>query len=66
MNALKTLQSSIKSKAQELKYPLESITPQIKSRNKKMVTKTFHKAGLVVPVDANEVGYRPLTVSDGT
>ena len=63
--SLKTLQTSLMSKAKELKYNLESSTSAIKARNKKVVSKTFHKAGIVVPVDANDVGYRPLTVTDG-
>lgn len=63
--SLKTLQTSLTSKAKELKYNLESSTPAIKARNKTVNSKTFHKAGIVVPVDANEVGYRPLTVTDG-
>jgi hypothetical protein len=29
------------------------------------VTKTFHGAGLVVPVDKNDVGYRELPETDG-
>ncbi|KAL9971852.1 hypothetical protein ACROYT_G018064 [Oculina patagonica] len=63
--SLKTLQTSLTTKAKKLKYNLESSTPAIKARNKKVNSKTFHKAGIVVPVDANEVGYRPLTVTDG-
>lgn len=63
--SLKTLQTSLLSKAKERKYNLESRTPGIKARNKKVVSKTFHKAGIVVPLDANDVGYRPLTVTDG-
>ncbi|XP_022320686.2 histone PARylation factor 1-like [Crassostrea virginica] len=35
-------------------------TPSMKQRNKKVVCKTFHGAGIVVPVDENEVGYRPV------
>ena len=62
--ALKTLQTFLVSNAKELKYSLDTGTPAIKARNKKVVSKTFHKAGIVVPVDANDVGYRPLTVTD--
>lgn len=36
-----------------------------RGRFKKVVTKTFHKAGIVVPIDDQEVGYRPLGISDG-
>ncbi len=35
------------------------------ARQKKVCTKTFHGAGLVVPIDDNEVGYRELPESDG-
>ena len=59
------LQASLISEAKKLKYNLEASTPAIKARNKEVVSKTFHKAGIVVPVDMNEVGYRPLTVTDG-
>lgn len=34
------------------------VTPQV-------VTKTFHGAGIVVPVDKNDVGYRELPETDG-
>lgn len=30
-----------------------------------VVTKTFHGAGIVVPVDKNDVGYRELPETDG-
>ena len=63
--SLKTFQASLLSKAKELKYNLDTRTAGIKARNKNIVSKTFHKAGIVVPVDANDVGYRPLTVTDG-
>lgn len=53
------------SEADKLKYNLNASTTGIKARNKRVVSKTFHKAGIIVPVDANEVGYRPLTVTDG-
>lgn len=35
-------------------------SPSMKQRNKKVVCKSFHGAGIVVPVDQNEVGYRPV------
>eukprot|EP00099_Drosophila_melanogaster_P022179 NP_649589.1 uncharacterized protein Dmel_CG1218 [Drosophila melanogaster] len=36
-----------------------------RERNKRVVAKTFHRAGIVVPFDQKtEVGYRPLAVSD--
>lgn len=63
--SLKALQASLTVQAKKLKYSIEIVTPAIKARNKRVVSKTFHKAGIVVPVDANDVGYRPLTVTDG-
>lgn len=30
-----------------------------------VVTKTFHGAGIMVPVDKNDVGYRELPETDG-
>jgi len=38
--------------------PVWSVAPQV-------VTKTFHGAGIVVPVDKNDVGYRELPETDG-
>jgi len=38
----------------------------MKARDKKVVTKTFHNAGLVVPFNKKtEMGYRELTETDG-
>ena len=37
----------------------------MKERDKKVVCKTFHGAGLVVPVDENEVGYREVPETPG-
>ena len=64
-SVLKTLQTQLATKAKELNYSLDASTAAIKARSKKAVTKSFHKAGIVVPLDANEVGYRPLLVTDG-
>lgn len=45
---------------------LDKFSSKLKARNLKVVTKTFHKAGLVVPVDRDtDVGYRSLTETDG-
>lgn len=49
--------------AQVLGYTLTADSPKLKERNKKIVTKSFHGAGLVVPVH-NDVGYRELPESD--
>lgn len=45
---------------------LDTFSSKLKARNMKVVTKTFHKAGLVVPVDKDtDVGYRSLIETDG-
>lgn len=62
---IKDLTEMIARKASQCNYKVDMITPAIKARNKKIVAKTFHKIGIVVPLDANEVGYRPLNLSDG-
>ncbi|KAJ6648596.1 Histone PARylation factor 1-like [Pseudolycoriella hygida] len=44
---------------------LDTFSIKQKARNMKVVTKTFHKAGLVVPVDKDtDVGYRSLIETD--
>nr|6TX1_A Chain A, Predicted protein [Nematostella vectensis]6TX1_B Chain B, Predicted protein [Nematostella vectensis] len=63
-SSLKKMQTSLITKAKELQYSLATTTPAIKARNKKVNSKTLHKAGIVVPVNAMDVGYRPLTVTD--
>ena len=55
----------LKNEAKRNSQKLDLITPSIKARQKKVVTKSFHKIGLVVPLDQNDVGYRPLNQSDG-
>jgi len=39
---------------------LDTRTSRMTKRDKAVVTKCFHGAGIVVPVDKNGVGYRPL------
>ena len=63
--SLQTLQESLKTAASEGGYSLELKTKGMKERDKKVVCKTFHGAGLVVPVDENEVGYRPVPETPG-
>ncbi|KAM8808192.1 histone PARylation factor 1 [Eudromia elegans] len=57
---LKDIDEKLTRRAKELGYSLEQKTVKMKQRDKKVVTKTFHGAGLVVPVDKNDVGYREL------
>ena len=54
----------LKSFANKLNYNLEAVTRKTKERKTKVVTKSFHKAGIVVPLDKQEVGYRPLNLTD--
>ncbi|MEE6460999.1 hypothetical protein FKM82_001167 [Ascaphus truei] len=52
--------------AEALGYSLEQKSASMKRREKKVVTKSFHGAGLVVPVDKNDVGYRELPETDAS
>ncbi|NXC41579.1 HPF1 factor, partial [Penelope pileata] len=61
---LKDIDEKLTRTAKELGYSLEQKTMKMKQRDKKVVTKTFHGAGLVVPVDKNDVGYRELPETD--
>ena len=61
---VKKLKEKIERKAKEKKFNLGTHPPSIKARNKKVVTKTFHKMGIVVPLDETGVGYRDLQVSN--
>ncbi|CAL8333198.1 unnamed protein product [Merluccius merluccius] len=62
--ALENLESKLRGKAETLGLSLEQTTKDMKLRDKKVVTKTFHGAGIVVPVDKNDVGYRELPETD--
>ncbi|XP_053712885.1 histone PARylation factor 1-like [Synchiropus splendidus] len=61
---IEQLGEKLKAKADELDLSLEQKTKAMKMRDKKVVTKTFHGAGIVVPVDKNDVGYRELPETD--
>uniref|UniRef100_UPI0037E72BB6 histone PARylation factor 1 n=1 Tax=Semicossyphus pulcher TaxID=241346 RepID=UPI0037E72BB6 len=62
--ALESLEAQLRDRAEKLGLSLEQKTKAMKQRDKKVVTKTFHCAGIVVPVDKNEVGYRELPETD--
>lgn len=64
--ALQRLYKEVESYALLKKLPFELKTPAIKKRNREVVAKTFHGAGIVVPVDKDDVGYRPLPDSEAT
>lgn len=62
--ALESLEAELRERAEALGLSLEQKTKGMKQRDKKVVTKTFHGAGIVVPVDKNDVGYRELPETD--
>ncbi|XP_007551796.1 histone PARylation factor 1 [Poecilia latipinna] len=62
--ALESLESKLRDQAETLGFSLEQKTKSMKQRDRKVVTKTFHGAGIVVPVDKNDVGYRELPETD--
>ncbi|XP_055061784.2 histone PARylation factor 1 [Misgurnus anguillicaudatus] len=64
--ALESLEEDLKQEAERLGLPLDQKTKAMKQREKKVVTKTFHGAGIVVPVDKNDVGYRELPETDSS
>ncbi|XP_068125423.1 histone PARylation factor 1 isoform X2 [Hyperolius riggenbachi] len=63
---IKDLVEKITAAADKCSYSLEQKSASMKRRDKKVVTKSFHGAGLVVPVDKNDVGYRELPETDGS
>uniref|UniRef100_A0A2K6SRN4 Histone PARylation factor 1 n=1 Tax=Saimiri boliviensis boliviensis TaxID=39432 RepID=A0A2K6SRN4_SAIBB len=63
-NLLENIDEKLTEVARELGYSLEQRTTKMKQKDKKPVTKTFRGAGLVVPVDKNDAGYRELPETD--
>ncbi|OWF54879.1 histone PARylation factor 1-like [Mizuhopecten yessoensis] len=57
---LQNFQEELQDFADSKKYPLDMKTKSMKDRDKKVVCRTFHGAGMVVPLDENEVGYREV------
>jgi len=48
-----------------LAYEIRKVTEVLEGRKCHPVTKTFHKAGIVVPYDSRtDIGYRPLSESE--
>ncbi|KAM4710022.1 histone PARylation factor 1 isoform 2-T2 [Discoglossus pictus] len=63
---IKDLVEKLTDTAKTLGYSLDQKSDSMKKREKKVVTKSFHGAGLVVPVDKKtDVGYRELPETDG-
>lgn len=52
--------------ASDHNFDLDKKTNNMKNRQKKVVSSTFHNAGIVVPYNnKTQLGYRPLIESDG-
>lgn len=64
-DVLSKLLEQLEQFASSHKYALMQKTPAMKVREKKVVTRSFHGAGLVVAVDEHDVGYRELPETDG-
>ena len=62
---IKKLKSDLTSWAGKHSLSLEMKTKAMKARDKLVVCKSFHGAGVVVPMDENEVGYRPVPETPG-
>jgi len=60
---LKELNTKLQEKCKELGYNLGE-SKNFKTRNKQVVAKCFNRIGIVVPVDQNDVGYRPLPMTN--
>ncbi|KAJ4446654.1 hypothetical protein ANN_13351 [Periplaneta americana] len=59
------IQTSLQTWAKEKNFTLDRTTPEMKTRDRKVVTKSFHKAGIVVPWNKKtELGYRELLETD--
>ena len=59
------LQQKLKSYAKEKQITLEKKTSDMEAREKKVVARTFHGAGIVAPYNkTTELGYRELIVTD--
>ncbi|OAD52832.1 hypothetical protein WN48_00132 [Eufriesea mexicana] len=59
------LHQKLKNFAKKKKISLEKKTENMQAREKQVVTRTFHKAGIVVPYNnKTQLGYRDLAVTD--
>ena len=63
---LQHLEEEIVAWAKKKNFSLDLKSKKMKDRDKKVVCKTFHGAGIVVPVDdINDIGYRPVPETPG-
>lgn len=59
------LHSQLKNFAKQHNITLEKSTVNMRSRERRVVARTFHKAGIVVPYDKKtQLGYRDLAATD--
>jgi len=57
--------SQLKNFAKQHNIILDKNTADMRAREKRVVARTFHKAGIVVPYDKKtQVGYRDLAATD--
>lgn len=65
-SAIAVIKKSLEEWADKHNIKLNTFDSKIKARSHKIVTKTFHKAGLIVPVEKKtSIGYRDIIESDG-
>lgn len=63
--AIMRLHSNLKNFAKQHDITLEKNTADMRSREKRVVARTFHRIGIVVPYDKKtQLGYRDLAVTD--
>ena len=60
------LQEMLTKHAEKKKFLLELKTKSLKARDKKVVCKSFHGAGIVVPINDQGIGYREVPETTGT
>lgn len=59
------LHSQLKNFAKKHNITLEKNTADMRARERRVVARTLHKAGIVVPYDKKtQLGYRDLAVTD--
>lgn len=59
------LHSQLKNFAKQHNITLEKNTVNMRAREKRVVARTFHRAGIVVPYDKKtQLGYRDLAATD--
>lgn len=57
-----SIKTELQKWASEHHFSLDSYTASMRARDKNVVAKTFHHAGIVVPYNKEtELGYRPLS-----